>query len=238
MRRLWTEEEINFLKENYDILSVKEISIKLNRTIDAVKNKLKKYHLRVTAKWNQNNLNKLKILFLQKISIKDISKIFNCTEPAIKAQLGKLGLQTKQHKLSNTNIFNRYHKMRERCCNPNCEKYYCYGGRGITICDEWLNSVESFYNWAINNGYEKNLWLDRIDNDGNYSPENCRWITQKEQANNKRNNVKITAFGETKTLTQWSRDERCMVGRTGLRLRISKGFSPEDAITLPPMNNL
>lgn len=81
--------------------------------------------------------------------------------------------------------------MKTRCYNPNCCEYEIYGGRGITICDEWKNSFYNFMTWAKDNGYEDSLTIDRKDNDSGYSPENCRRATNIEQANNKRNNIEI-----------------------------------------------
>jgi hypothetical protein len=78
-----------------------------------------------------------------------------------------------------------YYDMKHRCTNPNNKVYYRYGGNGITVCDEWLKSRKSFYEWSILNGYQENLTIDRIDNLKGYSPENCRWVTHKVQTRNR-----------------------------------------------------
>ena len=96
--------------------------------------------------------------------------------------------------------------MLQRCYNPNNEHYKDYGGRGIQVCDEWHNEngVINFYHWAMNNGYNDNLTIDRIDVDGNYCPENCRWVDYKTQNNNKRNTPYIAYNGETHTPSEWA----------------------------------
>jgi len=96
--------------------------------------------------------------------------------------------------------------MKQRCYNPNANGYKYYGGKGVVICDEWLNDKKLFYNWAINNGYEDHLTIDRIENDGNYDPDNCRWATWEQQANNKSNTVFYRYRGEIKTSLNWCQD--------------------------------
>lgn len=104
----------------------------------------------------------------------------------------------------NRRIKSIWQGMIARCNNSNSASYKNYGGRGITVCDEWANSFESFLEWANHSGYSDNLSIDRIDNDGNYSPDNCRWATSKEQANNKRTNVTFEYNGKKMTMQQLS----------------------------------
>lgn len=93
--------------------------------------------------------------------------------------------------------------IKQRCLNLRCRAYHNYGGRGITVCDEWLE-FEPFLAWALAAGWKKGLEIDRIDNDGNYSPENCRFVTRVVNGNNRRTNVHITANGATHTIAEWS----------------------------------
>lgn len=93
--------------------------------------------------------------------------------------------------------------MKKRCYNKNCKSYKDYGARGIEIYDEWLNNFESFYNWANNNGYTDTLTIDRINVNGNYEPNNCRWATQTQQVRNSRHNRYFTYKGETHCLSEW-----------------------------------
>lgn len=94
-----------------------------------------------------------------------------------------------KHGLSNDILYNAWCNIRQRCGNKNKKDYKHYGARGIVVCEEWDKSFENFYNWSINNGWEHGLEIDRIDNDGNYEPSNCQWITQqKNKAYGKRRN--------------------------------------------------
>lgn len=95
------------------------------------------------------------------------------------------------HGLSKTKIYKVYKSIKKRCLNKKDKRYIDYGGRGIEICKEWEESFLNFYNWAMQNGYKEKLCIDRIDNNGNYCPENCRWTTYKEQNKNKRNNIMV-----------------------------------------------
>ena len=108
-----------------------------------------------------------------------------------------------RHKMSGTRIYETWQDMKRRCYNKQNVRYDRYGGRGITVCEEWLNNFQSFYDWAIRNGYSDDLTIDRIDNDGNYEPSNCRWSTVKEQCNNRSSNINITIGNATKSLMSW-----------------------------------
>lgn len=114
-----------------------------------------------------------------------------------------------------------YYGMKTRCYNPNSANYKYYGEKGITICDEWLKDKNKFYEWSLNNGYQDNLTIDRINTNGNYEPNNCKWATMLEQGRNKSNNVLIGYNGEIKTASQW-KEETGINGST-LKYRTEKG---------------
>lgn len=103
-------------------------------------------------------------------------------------------------------IYGVWKTMKARCYNSNAENYNRYGGRGITICDDWLNSFEMFYRWSIKNGYQEGLTIDRIDNNGNYEPNNCRWTDRIMQANNRQTNHKLVYKETTQNLSQWCKE--------------------------------
>lgn len=124
--------------------------------------------------------------------------------------------------------------MRQRCSNPNRREYPRYGGRGITVCDEWQADYKAFYDWAMAHGYREELTLDRIDNDGPYAPSNCRWASPLEQSMNCRmraNTVWATLNGETKPLIEWAR----LLGIDYKKAyhRLKQGFSAEESLASP-----
>ena len=137
-----------------------------------------------------------------------------------------------KHGKSETRLYSIWAGMIKRCTNEEAKNYMDYGGRGITVCDEWRNSFEVFYEWAMANGYSDQLTIDREDNNKGYSPENCRWITHKEQNNNRRSNRNLTYNGETHNMKEWA----SIVGinyRT-LQNRINQyGWDVEKALTTP-----
>lgn len=110
----------------------------------------------------------------------------------------------KRHESTRTKLYRIWASMKQRCTNSSSNNYARYGKRGIKVCDEWMNSFECFRDWALQNGYKQGLSIDRINNDGNYCPSNCRWATAKEQCNNTSRTVKIEFDGETKSISEWA----------------------------------
>lgn len=133
-----------------------------------------------------------------------------------------------KHGMYNTKLYQTWHNMKQRCFNKNSSHYKNYGGRGIKVCDEWLEFM-NFYNWAMSNEYSEELTIDRIDVNGNYEPDNCRWVDNKTQCNNKRNNHLITYNGKTHTMMEWSR--LLNIKYDVLRFRLKRGWDIEKALT-------
>lgn len=144
-------------------------------------------------------------------------------------------MPAKTHGLTNTRLYRIWCNMKTRCYCKTDFHYPRYGARGIVVCTEWKNDFQAFYDWSMSNGYSDDLTIDRIDVNGNYEPQNCRWADNFTQANNTRRNRYYTYNNETHTLTEWSR----IVGikREILKDRIFKlGWSFEDAIKTPKMD--
>lgn len=133
----------------------------------------------------------------------------------------------KTHGMTGTRIYNIWCQMRYRCSVKARPDYKYYGGRGITVCQEWLE-FETFYKWAIENGYSDELSIDRIDNYKGYFPGNCRWATVVEQRNNMRSNRRFLVFGEILSLTEVA--EKYLININTIRYRLSKGQHIEKII--------
>ena len=132
-----------------------------------------------------------------------------------------------KHRMTSTPTYKSWESMRRRCMNSRAHNYYLYGGRGIAVCSRWLNSFENFYEDMGERPVGKSL--DRIDNNGNYEPQNCKWSTPEEQQNNTRHNNNITYNGQTMSLSRWARFTG--IERSKLWHRINNGWSVERALT-------
>lgn len=131
------------------------------------------------------------------------------------------------HGESTTILYKKWSSIKTRCTNPNSPNYHLYGGRGISICDEWME-FWNFREWSYQNGYREGLSIDRIDVNGNYEPSNCRWATLEEQASNKRNNSFIEHGGKKQTAAQWARE--LGIGKDTITYRIRAGWTPEECL--------
>jgi hypothetical protein len=134
------------------------------------------------------------------------------------------------HHHTGTRLYRIWRNMRTRCENPNDYHFKFYGERGIAVCNEW-QTFEPFYEWAMTNGYCDNLTIDRINNDGNYEPNNCRWVTQREQSNNTRKKRLLTYNGVTLSMADWAYifDIRPI----SLAYRLNHGWSIDKALNTP-----
>jgi hypothetical protein len=141
---------------------------------------------------------------------------------------------TITHRASGTPLYKLWEAMKRRCYNPRQPRYMDYGGRGITVCEEWRESFVAFRDWALANGWSPSLQLDREDNSKGYSPANCRFVTRLVNCRNKRSTRFLTAFGETKSAPDWADDERCVVSYDTLMCRIDKyQWDAERALVSP-----
>ena len=137
----------------------------------------------------------------------------------------------RTHGKSNTRLYEIWTDMKQRCLNPNQKTYKYYGGRGITICKEWIDDFMSFYDWALENWYQDKLTIDRIDVNGGYEPNNCRWVTMETQLGNTRRNHFVEINGESHTIAEWARIYG--INPQTINSRLRKGISEQDAILIP-----
>lgn len=165
----------------------------------------------------------------------------NCVSRGITRSCGCLHVDSTRernraratHGLSRNRLHRIWSGMVRRCHDPRCAAFRYYGAKGVAVCGEWRESLPAFASWALANGYSDELTIDRIKSSGNYEPENCRWATMEEQENNRSDNVWVTIGGETKTVSQWSRDSRCRAAHCTIRGRIRRGWNPVKAIMTP-----
>ena len=132
---------------------------------------------------------------------------------------------------SMTRLYKTWLHMKERCYSPKDKRYAHYGERGIVLCEKWKNDFLTFAEWAVNNGYEEHLTIDRIDVNKGYCPENCRWVTMIVQQNNRSNNRIVEMNGERHTLSEWTRILGLSI--VSLNYRIKRGWSYEKISTTP-----
>lgn len=134
------------------------------------------------------------------------------------------------HEKSNTHLYYIWRSMKYRCYDKHIKAYKNYGARGITVCSEWKDNFQAFYDWSMNNGYKEGLTIDRIDNNGNYEPNNCRWVDRKQQGRNRRSNILITINGVTRCLMEWCEILGLNYGTINNRIR--RGWCIEKALEL------
>jgi hypothetical protein len=142
-----------------------------------------------------------------------------------------MGGRNKTHGQSNTALYRVWSTMKRRCHAPTNQKYKNYGARGIKVCAEWKKDFSEFYRWATKNGFQRGLTIDRIDVNGDYCPENCKWSTLIEQAQNKTNNRNIEFCGKTMSISSWERETG--ICRKTISDRLYKGWSVGEALTKP-----
>ena len=136
----------------------------------------------------------------------------------------------KETEYSGTSLHNSWRGMVQRCTYPKNNRYQNYGGRGIVVCEEW-KKFPNFVEWALKNGYQEGLTIERVDSNGNYEPSNCRWATYKDQNNNKSNSRLITINGETHNFCEWA--DIFGIHRGTVTSRLSRGWDIEKALTTP-----
>lgn len=137
----------------------------------------------------------------------------------------------KSHGLYGTRIYHIWNGMMGRCLNPNNKDYKDYGGRGITVCEEW-KTPGAFFDWALQNGFREDLTIDRIDVDKGYEPSNCRFVSNSTQQRNRRNNRVVEYAGQSHCIAEWA--EITGINRRTIRSRLEMGWTPARALTETP----
>lgn len=148
-----------------------------------------------------------------------------------KEHLIKMSKGNITHGMTGTHLYRCYRQMLDRCYRSNNDHYHMYGGRGITVCEEWRSGFEAFRDWAFKNGYQEKLSLDRIDVNGNYAPDNCRWISLEDQCHNKRQSRMYEFNGKVQDIAQWANEYGLKYAT--LAGRLDRGWDIETALTKP-----
>lgn len=145
-------------------------------------------------------------------------------------QSNALKIKHKKHGMADSRLYRIYHDMVSRCYRKSINGYGNYGGRGIRVCEEWLGEegFMNFMKWSLDNGYNDEVTIDRLDSNGNYEPRNCRWATHKEQANNTRSTIFLEYSGKRKSLSEWA--EITGISKRAIYGRIRKGWSVGKAL--------
>jgi len=162
----------------------------------------------------------------QKISVNCLRRGIRCPECFNE----KLGNYHRTHGMTKTKLYNSYRAMKERCYNNNYHHFHRYGGRGIKVCDDWLDDFINFKNWAIENKYKESLTIDRIDKDKNYEPNNCRWITIQEQQENKCSVIVVCIDGIKDTIKGHS--ERLGIKHKTLAARLRRKYYEKKGVEI------
>lgn len=258
----WAKEEENYLKENFEEKTCEEIAIVIGKTTKAVQHKfsilgLKRHRpdigekinrLTIKEKYIKPHYNQMatfvlaececgnKKEYLLKAITSGRTKSCGCYQSDLQRERAiERNYKHGKSDLANNRLYRIWCGMKARCYIKSARQYNDYGGRGITVCDEWRYDFKTFESWALSNGYTDNLTIDRKKVNEGYYPENCSWKTITDQAKNKRDSVHITAWGETKILSDWSKDPRCKIDMRMIKYRIDNGWSPENAISIPPL---
>lgn len=257
--KTWTQDEDQYLRTNYLTTTCAAMGPPLGRTEKAVGHRCRFLGLEVPEPKKGDRVGRFELLsdkylvvrYGQQIGMvrarcecgKEIevkltairsnpNKSCGCVKRA-KAS-ARIIKQNTTHGMSRHPLYRQYKGMVARCIYPSHISYKNYGARGIRVCDGWLQSFEAFANWAMTNGWREGLTIERQNSNGNYEPTNCCLVTQKIQCRNKRNNRLLTAFGETKTITEWCEDPRCQTQHLTIRSRLDLlGWDAERAITTP-----
>lgn len=165
------------------------------------------------------------------VSSANIGKRTNSCGCLASEHLKEITMGNMTHGMTGTHLYRCYRQMLSRCYRTKNDHYHMYGGRGITVCEDWHSGFEAFRDWAFENGYQEGLSLDRIDVDGNYEPSNCRWIDVKDQCHNKRQSKLYKFNGKVQDIAQWANEYGLKYGTLAGRLK--RGCDIKTALTKP-----